>query len=97
MYKQFYIHNSTFRQQLNNLREQLSTEASRHRELVETTNCRLRSEEIQKSTIEERFEKAQQELQQLKSDSITVMFTAKIPRKIVHLEVEFPFSRCPIT
>lgn len=47
-------------------------EATRHREVVEMTNSRLRNEEIQKSVTEERFEKAQHELQHLRSEHVTV-------------------------
>lgn len=58
--------------QLVSLREQFSAESAHHRETVETTNCRLRAEEAQKMTIEERFEKAHQELQVLKSEHMAV-------------------------
>lgn len=60
------------RQQLNNLREQSGNEASRHREICESTTQRLRNEEIQKATIEERFEKASHELNHLRSEHVAV-------------------------
>lgn len=60
-------------QQLNNLREQINTDATRHREIVETTANRLRCEEMQKSTVEERLEKATHELHHLKNEHMTVI------------------------
>lgn len=59
-------------QQLNSLREQMNVEASRQREVIENTNCRLRSEEAQKLTVEERLEKAVHDLHDMKSEHITV-------------------------
>lgn len=59
-------------QQLNNLREQSGNEASRHREIFESTTQRLRNEELQKATIEERFEKASHELNHLRSEHVAV-------------------------
>ena len=62
----------SFLKQLNNLRDQMSSDANRHREILETTNCRLRSEEVQKCSVEERFEKTAHELHALKGDHLTV-------------------------
>lgn len=50
----------------------MNTESCRNREIVETTNCRLRNEELEKSTLEERLTKVQNELQHVKSEHITV-------------------------
>lgn len=58
--------------QLGNLRDQINTEASRHREIIETTANRLRNEEIQKSTVEERLEKTAHDLHYLKNEHMTV-------------------------
>lgn len=59
-------------QQLNSLREQMNVEVSRQREVLETTNCRLRNEEAQKLTVEERLEKALHDLHEIKSEHMTV-------------------------
>lgn len=66
--------------QLISMREQFSAEAARHRETVETTNCRLRTEEAQKCTIEDRFEKAHQELQSMKAEHFAVCYVAKVKK-----------------
>lgn len=50
----------------------MSVEVSRQREAIENTNCRLRSEEAQKLTVEERLEKAMHDLHEMKSEHITV-------------------------
>lgn len=57
---------------MNSLREQMNVEASRQREVLESTNCRLRSEEAQKMTVEERFEKAVHDLHEMKNEHLTV-------------------------
>ena len=64
--------NQTQHSQLVSLREQFAAEGARHREVVETTNCRLRTEETQKCSIEERLEKAHQELHAMKAEHFTV-------------------------
>lgn len=50
----------------------MNAESCRNREIVETTNCRLRNEELEKSTLEDRFTKVQNELQHVKSEHMTV-------------------------
>lgn len=61
-------------QQLNNIRDQMNAESCRNREIVETTNCRLRTEELEKTTLEDRLGKLHNELQQVKSEHFTVNF-----------------------
>lgn len=80
-------------QQLNNLREQSTTEASRHREIIESTTTRLRNEEMQKTTIEERLEKASHELNHLRNEHVTVRIPTNIQslRSIQYL----PFRSLP--
>lgn len=50
----------------------MNNEASRQREALETTNCRLRSEEAQKLTVEERMEKALHDLHEMRNEHMTV-------------------------
>lgn len=50
----------------------MNSEGTRHRDLIETTNCRLRTEEAQKLTVEDRLEKAVHELHVMKSEHFTV-------------------------
>lgn len=54
------------------LRDQIAADASRHRESIEATNCRLRNEEGEKCSLEERLEKAHQELHTMKAEHTTV-------------------------
>lgn len=56
------------------MREQLNVESVRHREAHESANCRLRAEEVTRSTVEERFDKAQHELQHMRSEHTNVSF-----------------------
>lgn len=58
--------------QLGNLRDQINTAVTRHRKIIETTANRLRNEEIQKSTVEERLEKTAHDLHHLKNEHMTV-------------------------
>lgn len=62
MFREFYL------QQVENLREQISMEGTRHREAEETTTCRLRAEEAQRCSIEERLEKAHADLQAMRAE-----------------------------
>lgn len=57
---------------MNSLRDQMNNEASRQREALETTNCRLRSEEAHKLTVEERLEKALHDLHEMRNEHMTV-------------------------
>lgn len=54
------------------LREQLAGEATRHRECQESANCRIRQEEAQKCTLEERLDKATNELQATRAEHMTL-------------------------
>lgn len=58
--------------QLIGLREQLNVEAARHREVIDTTHCRLRTEEAQKCSVEERLEKTTHALQAIKSEHMVL-------------------------
>lgn len=64
--------NQSQHSQLATMREHVSAEAARHREALETTTCRLRAEEAQKSSVEERFEKTHHELHTFKAEHFTV-------------------------
>uniref|UniRef100_A0A1B0CQC2 Putative myosin class ii heavy chain n=1 Tax=Lutzomyia longipalpis TaxID=7200 RepID=A0A1B0CQC2_LUTLO len=61
-------HNQQLHVQVENLREQISMEGTRHREAEETTTCRLRAEEAQRCSIEERLEKAHADLQAMRAE-----------------------------
>lgn len=54
------------------MREQIATDATRHRESMEATTCRLRTEESQKCGLEERLEKTHDELQKMKAEHCNV-------------------------
>lgn len=58
--------------QLIGLREQLNVDAARHREAIDTSHCRLRTEEAQKSSVEERLEKATHALQVVKAEHMSL-------------------------
>lgn len=55
-----------------NLREQIATDTARHREAIETTTCRLRTEESQKCGLDERLQKTHEELQNMKAEHCNV-------------------------
>lgn len=57
-------------QQVSSLREQIAAEGSRNREVQENVTTRIRSEEQQRCSLEERLEKAVHELQAFKADHI---------------------------
>lgn len=59
-------------QQLLALRDQIAADSSRHRETIEATHCRLRSEEGEKCSLEERLEKAHQEIHTMKAEHTNV-------------------------
>ncbi|GAB0098460.1 coiled-coil domain-containing protein 170 [Sergentomyia squamirostris] len=61
-------HSQQLHVQVENLREQISMEGNRHRETEETTTCRLRAEEAQRCSIEERLEKAHADLQSMRAE-----------------------------
>lgn len=54
------------------MREQLAADTARHREAIEATSCRLRTEESQKCSLEERLEKTHDELQKMKTEHCNV-------------------------
>lgn len=56
------------------MREQLNVESTRHREAHESANCRLRAEEVTRSTVEERFDKSQHELQHMRAEHTNVNY-----------------------
>lgn len=58
------------------MREQIATDGARHREAIETTTCRLRTEESQKCSLEERLEKTHDELQKMKTEHCNVSSAA---------------------
>lgn len=58
------------------MREQLAADTARHREAIEATTCRLRTEESQKCSLEERLEKTHDELQKMKAEHCNVSFAA---------------------
>lgn len=43
-------------------------EQSRHREAMDTATCRMKADEMQRCTVEERLEKAHAELQAMKAE-----------------------------
>ena len=53
-----------------NLREQLSIEATRLRETQDTTQCRIRAEECQRVSLEEKMEKTCGEMQQMRDEHL---------------------------
>lgn len=57
------------------MREQLAADTARHRESLEATTCRLRAEESQKCSLEERLEKTHDELQKMKAEHCNVSST----------------------
>lgn len=58
-------------------------DASRHRESIENTNCRLRAEESQKCALEESLDKAQNEIQALRSEHLTLSeFLVRLARAL---------------
>lgn len=50
----------------------MNAEATRHRDVLDSTACRLRNEEAQKMNAEERLEKVVHDLQEAKSEQMTV-------------------------
>lgn len=60
------------------MREQIAADAARHREAMETTTSRLRTEESQKCSLEERLEKTHHEVHALKAEHQTVSFIPKL-------------------
>lgn len=54
------------------MREQLTIECGRFKEFQENSNCRIRTEECQRSTLEEKLEKACAELQHMRDDHLTL-------------------------
>ncbi len=54
------------------MREQIAADTVRHREAMESTTCRLRTEESQKCSLEERLEKTHDELQKMKAEHCNV-------------------------
>jgi hypothetical protein len=52
------------------MRDQLTLESNKLREAVETGQCRIRAEECQRATIEEKLEKQCAELQQMRGEHI---------------------------
>lgn len=50
------------------MRDQIAADSSRHRESIESANCRMRAEEGEKCSLEERLEKAHQELHTMKAE-----------------------------
>lgn len=78
-------------QQTVHLREQLNLESTRNRELQETSSCRLRAEESQKCSLEERLEKTNHELQHFKADHFTLSeYLVKLSRAICWSECSEP-------
>lgn len=68
----FFFSRSALSQQLHNLREQLSVESTRLREIQETSSCRIRAEECQRTSLEEKLEKACSEAAQLRDEHISL-------------------------
>lgn len=63
------------------MRDQIATDAAHHRESIEATTCRLRTEESQKCSLEERLEKTHDELQKMKAEHCNVSSSAVIRYK----------------
>lgn len=59
-------------QQIHNLREQLSVETTRLRENQETSQCRIRAEECQRVSVEEKLEKTCNELSHFREEHVAL-------------------------
>lgn len=59
--------------QIVSMREQIAADTARHREEIESATCRLRTEESQKCSLEERLDKAHDELQKMKAEHCNVI------------------------
>ncbi|KAG4068837.1 hypothetical protein HA402_004985 [Bradysia odoriphaga] len=66
--REILTENQSQHSQIVSMREQIAADAGRHREAMEATTCRLRTEESQKCSLEERLEKAHDELQKMKAE-----------------------------
>lgn len=54
------------------MREQLGVETTRLREIQETSTCRIRAEECQRSSLEEKLEKACAEMSQMRDEHLSM-------------------------
>lgn len=54
------------------MREQLNVEATRLRETQETSQCRIRAEECQRASMEEKLEKACAEMSQMRDEHLSM-------------------------
>lgn len=54
------------------MREQLSVESTRLRETQETSQCRIRAEECQRASMEEKLEKACAEMTQMRDEHLAM-------------------------
>ncbi|KAG5676485.1 hypothetical protein PVAND_006316 [Polypedilum vanderplanki] len=64
--------NQTMHNQIHNMREQLNIETTRLRETQETSQSRIRAEECQRATVEEKLEKTCSELQMMRDEHLAM-------------------------
>lgn len=85
------INNNPHLQQLQSLRDQLNLEQSKLKETQETTQCRLRTEEVQKCELEDRLEKCQAEIHTLRNDHLGLSeFLQRLARALNWAECTSP-------